>query len=306
MRSKLAGAAGCVVLLTACAGSPPERGAVRRAKPSVYVVNYPLQYFAGRVGGDLIEVHLPAPADVDPAYWEPDAATVEAYQNADLILLNGASYAKWVEMASLPLARTVDTSAAFRDRYIEIEGTVTHSHGPGGKHAHGGIAFTTWLDPALAAQHAEAIGAALRKLLPEHETVLASNLSGLKGDLQDLDAQFRDSMKDYRGQPLLASHPVYQYLARAYQLNLESVHWEPNEMPGAEEWRRLDDLLKRHPAKWMIWEATPADGIAVELRKRGIGSVVFSTCANVPPAGDYLSVMKENVERLRPLVERLR
>lgn len=305
MCSKVTVAAGCVVLLAACSGSLPEHGAVTRAKPSVYVVNYPLQYFASRVGGNLVEVHLPAPADVDPAYWEPDAATVEAYQKADLILLNGASYAKWVEMASLPLAKTVNTSAAFRDPYIEMAGTVTHSHGPGGKHAHGGIAFTTWLDPALASRHAEAIGVALRKLLPGREAVLGGNLSGLKGDLQDLDAQFRDSMKDYHGQPLLASHPVYQYLARAYHLNLESVHWEPNEMPGGAEWRRLDDLLTRHKAKWMIWEAAPADGIATELRKRGIGTLVFSTCANVPPAGDYLSVMKENVERLRSLFGRV-
>ena len=45
-------------------------------KLSVYVVNYPLQYFAERIGGDRVQVTLPAPADVDPAYWSPDAATV--------------------------------------------------------------------------------------------------------------------------------------------------------------------------------------------------------------------------------------
>ena len=33
----------------------------------VAVVNYPLQYFAERLGGDLVEVVFPASLDVDPA-----------------------------------------------------------------------------------------------------------------------------------------------------------------------------------------------------------------------------------------------
>jgi ABC-type Zn uptake system ZnuABC Zn-binding protein ZnuA len=74
----------------------------------VYTVNYPLQYFAERIGGDRVDVRLPAPADVDPAYWSPGAETVAAYQGADLILLNGAGYAQWVQRASLPRAQRVD------------------------------------------------------------------------------------------------------------------------------------------------------------------------------------------------------
>ena len=38
-------------------------------KPVVYTVNYPLQYFAERIAGDLVEVVLPVPADIDPAFW---------------------------------------------------------------------------------------------------------------------------------------------------------------------------------------------------------------------------------------------
>ena len=35
----------------------------------IYVVNYPLQYFAQRIGGDNVDVFFPAPSGVDPAYW---------------------------------------------------------------------------------------------------------------------------------------------------------------------------------------------------------------------------------------------
>ena len=77
----------------------------RNEKRVVYTVNYPLEYFARRIGGDRVVVEFPAPADIDPAFWNPGAATVVSYQEADLVLLNGATYAKWVAKVSLPPSR---------------------------------------------------------------------------------------------------------------------------------------------------------------------------------------------------------
>jgi zinc transport system substrate-binding protein len=71
-------------------------------------VNYPLKYFAERIGGDHVRVEFPAPADVDPAYWNPALAGISAFQKADLILLNGAGYAKWIAKVSLPRSKIVD------------------------------------------------------------------------------------------------------------------------------------------------------------------------------------------------------
>jgi zinc transport system substrate-binding protein len=117
---------------------------------SVYVVNYPLQYFAEQIGGPDVRVVFPAPADGDPVFWKPSPEQIAAYQKADLILLNGASYAKWVAHVSLPASRMVDTSASFTDQFIPLEDQVTHSHGMSGKHEHDDVAFTTWLDPQQA------------------------------------------------------------------------------------------------------------------------------------------------------------
>jgi len=88
----------------------------------------------------------------------PGTETVAAYQTADLILLNGAGYAKWTSRVGLPRSRLVDTSRRFKGEYVrEADGI---SHGRGGKHAHGGVAFTTWLDFNQAAQQVEAIAQA--------------------------------------------------------------------------------------------------------------------------------------------------
>ncbi|TNF96127.1 MAG: zinc ABC transporter substrate-binding protein, partial [Gammaproteobacteria bacterium] len=132
-------------------------------KMVIYTVNYPLQYFAERIGGQHVDVHFPAPKGVDPAFWKPDVKTIGQYQQADLILLNGANYAKWINQVSLPRLRTVDTSRGFGDQLIKVSAGATHSHGPSGDHSHSGTAFTTWLDPQLASLQAKAIRDALIK-----------------------------------------------------------------------------------------------------------------------------------------------
>jgi zinc transport system substrate-binding protein len=266
---------------------------------SVYVVNYPLQYMAERIGGDLVQVEFPAPSDVDPAYWSPEAETIAAYQGADLILLNGAHYAGWVDLTTLPASKLVKTSQTFEERYIELEGAVTHSHGPEGEHAHGDLAFTTWLDPTLALEQARAIQQAFAAALPEHEAVFQQHYAALERDVLSLDNEFGALFAANPERPLLASHPVYQYLARRYDLNLMSVHFEPDEFPDEASWGDLGMLLRDHPADMMLWEAEPLDEIAARLREMGIESVIFDPCANRPEAGDLASVMAQNLADLQ-------
>ena len=60
--------------------------------------------------------------------------------------------------------------------------------------------------------------------------------------------------------PLAGSHPIYQYLARAYNLKIWSVHWEPDEMPDAKGWAELAAIRKEHPSRIMLWEGEPEQG----------------------------------------------
>ena len=96
-------------------------------------------------------------------------------------------------------------------------------------------------------------------------------------------------------QRLFASHPVYQYLARRYDLRIEDMVWEPDEMPDDQQWQRLRLVHESFPADWMLWEKQPLPDIAQQLDAMGIGIAVFDPCANRPASGDFLSVMRENI-----------
>lgn len=289
----------CIITAVALAGPAPggEKGQSSE-KLIVYTVNYPLKYFAERIGGGHVDAVFPAPADVDPAFWTPGLATVAAYQKADLILLNGAGYAKWAQKVSLPPLKTVDTSAAIRDRCIRTKGVVTYSHGSSGEHAHEGVAFTTWIDFDLAVAQAKAVADALSWKRPELRDTFRENFASLERDLDGLDRRMKEISSLDPSRPLIGSHPVYDYLARGYGLNMRNVHWEPDEAPNDLQWGEFEKMREEFPAKWMVWEGDPMKQTVDRLKAAGVGSLVFAPCGNTSGRGDFIGMMRRNVENL--------
>ncbi len=271
--------------------------------PQVYVTNYPLKYFAERIGAGLVDVHFPMTEDGDPAFWQPNSQAIARYQTADAIITNGATYEKWIANATLPDAKLVDSSRSFGGKFIQMAEVETHSHGPGGEHSHTGTAFTTWIDFDQAAQQAGAVKDAIVKLVPSQKDVLEKNLVVLVADMKQLDEEMLAVGKLVGDRPIIASHPVYDYWARRYSLKLKSVLWEPDVVPSAEAIDQLKKLLDGHAAQVMIWEGTPAPESVEKLKAIGIASVVFDPCGNVPETGDWLTTMHSNISSLRTWAE---
>ena len=288
-------------VLAGCAREGPGEAPGEPATPealTVATVNYPLAYFAERILGDAGSVSFPAPADIDPAYWSPEPAVISEYQQADLIILNGAGYARWIANASLPQSRFVDTTAAVSDQLIQIENTVTHTHGPQGDHSHGETAFTTWLDLDIAVAQAQATTEAMILARPDLEAGLRQGFAELERDLEALNDRLKEITAGLSDRPVLFSHPVYQYFERRYDLDGFSIHWEPDVVPDEAQWRQLQSILRRHPAKLMIWEGEPLDETRRRLSDMGVDSVVFSPGGNRPPQGDWLDVIEGGIASL--------
>jgi zinc transport system substrate-binding protein len=193
----------------------------------------------------------------------------------------------------------VNTSAAFKDRYIEAAEILTHSHGAKGEHGHEAPAFTTWIDFSLAAEQAKAIAKVLSRKKPALKDTFQKNYQKLERELLKLDRDIKEVVSKEQSRVLVVSHPVYDYFARRYGLNMRSVHWEPDEIPTTAQMVELHTILKEHQAKWMIWEGEPAKEAVDRLQAVGMQSVVFDPCGNAPDQGDFMSVMRQNVENLK-------
>ena len=278
--------------------SPTE---TNESKFVVYVTNYPLKYFAETIGGDAITVKYLIPSDIDPAFWTPEPSDIAEMQAGELIFINGATYEKWLQAVSLPSSKVVDTSSVFSERYLTIEETTTHSHGPSGEHSHKGTAFTTWINFKLAIEQAATIRDALSERLPQQRAVFDANFTALEKKLTALDQQIEAivTASEKNNQPLLASHPVYDYFSDRYDLNLKSVLWEPETVPEQQQWDELKQILATHPAKWMIWEGEPNSESVQRLKELGVESIVFYPAGNTPENGNFLEVMQTNADKLK-------
>jgi zinc transport system substrate-binding protein len=268
--------------------------------PVVYTVNYPLAWMAETIGGDAVEIVMPVPPTEDPAHWQPSAQQVLAYQDADLVLLNGAGYAGWTTLAFLSPAKLVDTTAGATDRLVPA-GEVRHSHGPGGDQNNTDIASHTWLSPDLAAEQARVIAAALIELVPGPAEGMEGRTDILVEDLRQWDDALGEAFENLGNRQFIFSHPVYQYLNSHYGLQGQSVAWEPHKEPDEDQWRMLGNLIDQGRSPVMLWEALPLASVSDRLGKMGIDIIVFGTGSNPHPRKGYDVVVEENLSNIRAL-----
>ncbi|MFZ4574660.1 MAG: metal ABC transporter solute-binding protein, Zn/Mn family [Phycisphaerales bacterium] len=287
------------VALIGCDGS--NSGSAPAAKvDAVMTTFYPTEYFASRISGGAVKVECPLPDDADPAYWQPPAEALTRYQNATLVVLNGANFENWVRTASLPFSRTCDTAKVFEGEFIKFEG-VKHSHGAQGEHSHEGIDGHTWLDPVNAQRQAEQVLLAMTRAWPQHEKAMRDNFATLDTDLKRLDARLR-VVSAAGPVAVLASHPAYNYLGRRYGWTVTNVDFPPDEAPTTERLAALKSALGGAPGL-MLFEEAPLPEIATALEAMQVKSVAFVPTESLSAADrtagrDYLTSMNDNIDTL--------
>ncbi len=203
-----------------------------------------------------------------------------------------------MENVSVSASKIVNTTAKIEDKLITYKEALTHSHGPEGEHAHMGTAFTTWLDFSLARLQAKAIYESLISHYPENKELFLSNYQKLDNELSLLDKELLALNKKNKNTALVFSHPVYQYLQHRYGIAGHSVHWEPGMGIRPEMWQDLEQNIHDHATEWMVWEDKPLASSISFLLEKGIKSVVFNPCGNIPENGNFLTVMKDNIIEL--------
>lgn len=296
-----------LLLLVGCfpAPSTPTTRPAAVAGPLLVATSfYPTSYFATRIGSDLIEVVCPLPEGQDPASWQPSDEALSIFQEADLVILNGAGFEGWAATASLPVGRVVNSSNVFSSRWLQKEG-MTHSHGPEGVPSGEALDGHTWLDPELAILQAREIHQALLRKLPGDRALLAGNLLSLERDLMLLDEKLHSLPTSSENLSIIAAAPVYRYLAGNQSWKLISLDLDRQApMVGASR-LQVERAVQTASGRVLLWPRLPSAQMVEELRQAfGVHCVFFSPCAVDPgPQGDYISVMEANIEGLRFALE---
>jgi len=265
------------VILLACSEPPPPPAPERL---EVVSLSRPVHWLVQRIAGDAVDARCLLPEGEDAGTWRPDAATIASLSEADLLIANGAGFEAWTNTASLPRARFVDTSA---DLDLLTREAVVHSHGADGKHSHGGVDPHTWMDPALFAQQADAVHAALLAASPDQAEALELGHGTTRLELDAIDSLLATSLQPWATVPIATSHPTYSYLARRFGLHLRELDLDPAQPVTTEVYE-----------PWLWWEVAPSDTARASVE--GPKQLVFDSLEG--EGVDWLAGMRANIDAL--------
>lgn len=286
-----------IVIMVSCnTNQRPADQEVSTSLFTVATVNYPMYYFAERIGGDSIHLELPIPSDVDPEYWTPDDEALESFQNADLIFAVGADYAKWMHGIKLPIKNVINTSRRLSKYYIELDPADNQNRS--NNQLPSKIASYTWLDLELCAGHCEAIMIGLSERMPEGRGLFEQNFSKFRHELGVLDKKLIELCSEFEGETMIATNSIYQYFARRYNINIEYFQIDPDLLPTEEKWNQFSELVNQHSVERIIWDKEPITEIKIKIEEMGLKVIVYDPCSNKPQEADFMSVMNKNIENL--------
>lgn len=271
------------VLAAACSGGPGN-GDGDGDRVRVVASIYPLAWLSEQISGDRVEV-----TDLTPPGVEAHDVALTASQRTDL------QTADVVVILDVPgFQPDVDTSVE------EAQGDVlrvppTSSLPLEDPHV--------WLDPALLSASVGPLADALVAVDPGGERDLRRRADVTGAALDELWLAFEDGLRDCRYRSFVTTHEAFGYFAAAFrlrQVGLEGL--SPESEPTAERIQAAaEDIESGEAAPAIFFEDTDAgrrigESVAADL---GVPALALSTLESAPASGDYLSVMRENLARLR-------
>ncbi|GAA4722174.1 metal ABC transporter substrate-binding protein [Brevibacillus fulvus] len=306
-------AAGCGTANEQAASGVPDKD----DNITVYTSFYPLQYVAERIGGDLVEVKNIVPTGVEPHDFEPTAKDIVDITNADLFVYNGSGFEAWAEKAIEGLDQAKITVVKATDG-LELlpageehgeEHEETHEHGTE-DHGHGEFDPHVWLDPTLLKAEAEKVKDALVARDQANSQVYEQNYQQLAADLDKLDGEFQQMANGATHKEFLVAHSAFGYLAHRYGLTQIAVSGiSPSDEPSPAELKALVDLVKEHQIGYVLFETLASPKVAeVIAREANIQTATLNpleglTKEEAEAGKDYLSIMRDNMETLRTVLQ---
>jgi zinc transport system substrate-binding protein len=266
-------------------GIPAGCGAGSSGGPnSVVAAFYPLAYAAERIGGPSFNVQNLTPPGSEPHDLELTPREVAEIQDASVVLYLSHGFQPAVSKA-------VEQA---RGKKVDIlAGLPLHT-------ADGADAGLTadphvWLDPILFARVATRIG-----------TAFGRPATALVADLQKLDGEYRQGLRDCRRREIVTSHAAFGYLAARYGLEQVSITGlTPEAEPTPQQLAHVIQIVRRTHATTVFFETLVSPRLADTVaREVGARTAVLDPIEGLTPdeqkrGENYLTVMRRNLAALR-------
>jgi zinc transport system substrate-binding protein len=296
----------------------------------IYTTIYPLEDFAKKIGGDLVEVENILPPGVDAHTYEPTTKAMVEIAEADGFIYSGVGFESFTEKVKESLnsedvafinagegidylegheeeaAHDETEHAGEEAAHDETEHADDEAAHDESAHDHGDQDPHVWIDPVHSITLAENIKDALIELNPEGKQTFEDNFQTLKTQLEDLDQSFNEVISSAEKKEILVSHAAYGYWENRYGIEQISVlGLSPTEEPSQKELQTIIETAKEHEINYIIFETNVTSNVTdIVQAEIGAEALTLSNLESITEEDaknneDYFSIMERNLETLK-------
>jgi zinc transport system substrate-binding protein len=252
---------------------------------------YPVYAAVQRVGGENASVANLTPAGAEPHDLELSSRQVDRIEDADLVFYLGQGFQPGVEKA-------VERAGG---QVVDLLTTVPNP-------IEGDPHF--WLDPTLFKRAVERIRAAYQEVDGTHAQQYADRAAAYIGELDQLDAAYREGLRTCERRVIVTSHAAFGYLARQYGLTQKAVSGlSPESEPEPGQLSALAREVRAEGVTTIFSETLVSPRVAETLaREAGVGTAVLNPLEGLTDEEEgagktYVSIMGENLAALRAALD---
>lgn len=198
----------------------------------------PLALIAQDVAGDLASIETLLPSGASHHDYSMRISDRRRLDAADLVLWMGPAMERFLER---PL-RTLDPSRVLTlGQNTQTQPDRHHDH----SHA---VDLHQWLDPRLAAGMAEAIGARLQQLLPQHRLLVEQRVREVLAHYEALHRELQTILAPVQTVGFVVEHRGYDLLVATY--GLHQIGWiseHSDQPPSVRHIYQLEQQIRQQP-----------------------------------------------------------
>ncbi|MER6131820.1 zinc ABC transporter substrate-binding protein [Streptomyces sp. NPDC001815] len=292
--------------LSACSSDSSAADGDSSGKLDVVASFYPLQFLAERIGGNHVDVStLTEPGQ------EPHDLEISAKQTAQLQESDVALYLKNLQpsvddaVAQSEIKTKIDaaTLTSLEKHGNEVGGHAAEHDDHEGEEGSGEDPHI-WLDPVKYAEVAEGVGKAFEKADPDHAADYKKNTAALVKELDGLNTQFEDGLKNTKTKVFITTHAAFGYLAERYGLTEEAINGlDPESEPSANRVKDLEKMAKADGVSTVFYETLVSDKTAKTIAADAdLKTDVLDPIEGITEKSrgdDYFQVMEANLKALQ-------
>ncbi len=214
-------------------------------KPIISVSIPPQAFFVEKIAKDSVEINILIPPNSDEHTMEFKPQALKKLEQSKIYFLADLELEKILGEKFKSVLKNVKIVNINEGIHL-LEGGHDHEH----EHDHDGHYAEeehaehndphVWLDPVLVKKLAQNITQALVQSFPKNKEFYEANLANFLKELDQMDAQIAEKLKNIKRNEFIVYHPSWAYLAKRY--NLVQI---PVEIDGKEpKSKDLQNLIK--------------------------------------------------------------